>query len=845
MEPRREPSEESLAAVRAALADHRREVAAGRWVAFGSLLLFGAGFAALAGIAAGLAETRLGVGPRGRRVAMVCVFAAQAVLLALVGGARGEGAATAPPLGWFVLLGRAFTSAWRLAFRVAPSPRYGIAREAALLLDLASDPVELARRVGAGGKVSAQALALLESLGLLRHRSLRRAASDEPRAANAQQDGANAADHALVRPRPFERQRAVEVGGIREAWVWASGEAATELHVAAFAGSVVARHGHGITCLGPDGGERWARATDPGTSCVHVAPDGALVALLADSGVLTLLAGATGERLAQVDVGAATSAVTVTVGGARIWIADRFGQVTVLDGRGRELRRVSVEHPVDFLAVASETEVAVAASRRGHLSSIDEAGERVRRSFVRSDVARAWIEEDGERALIVAPAEGVLAWDLSGGSLETYALDRALRDAAADAPGDRLAAVTFDDRLVLLDAAARVLWQCNAPPGTSQVRMSADARQLWCLAGTGAIHQLEVLDRGATERRVVDLDAAVATTPPLESPTPVPEPAPGGFRQVRIVPKARALVLLHPEGRVAVGAAQGTQWRVTQAFGSGVGDCVSTGEGSALAMIVDRGVVRVSLADGAARVAPCLASRLAAVPNGPELLAATTQGELWLVDEVRERRIPVDVTGLAHLAVVAHGGSWQTWWTRRDGAVQRVALDGSAHSIGELDDLVAPVRLVALDEQVLLVDAGGAFRWLDPLGDELGRGTIAVPVVSAERAGPGAVAVADRLGNVHLVSAGAGVAGVLARPQGLLRVGCDAEGTPWLLRAHRQLLICQGWDGSLRAQHRFSGTPIDLAGDERGGWALLTAAGLFAHGLEPTASNERAHFLEL
>ncbi len=841
----REPSEESLAAVRAALVDHRLEVGAGRWVAFGSLLLFGAGFAAAAGIVAGIAEVRLGVGPRGRRVVMCAVFAAQALVLGLLGDSRGESPAKAGPLRWIGWLGAAFTGAVRLAFRVAPAPRYGVVREAALLLDLASDPVQLARRVGAGGRASGQALALLERLGLLRHRSLRRAVNDEPRSAAAMGLRAPAPRPTPARPRPDEPAALREVGGIREAWVWECGSTVTELHVAAFAATAIVRHGQGITCLGPDGAALWSRSVEPGTSCVHVAPDGALVGFLSVSGVLTTLAGSTGERLAQIDVGTATSAVTLAVGGARIWVADRFGEVRQLDAQGQQMRRANVEHPVDFLAAASEIDVAIAASRRGHLSAIDESGGRVRRTFIRSDVARAWIEEDGERALILSPVDGVLAWDLGGGSLETYAIDRALRDAAADAAGDRLVAATFDDRLVLLDSGARVLWQCDAPPGTSQVRMSADARRIWCLAGNGAIHQLAVLDRGATEHRALDLTGTAAPPSGAEALTPIPEPAPGGFRHVRLASAARAIVLLHPEGRIAVGSAHGTEWRVTAALGGGVGECVATADGTALGVIVDRGVAWVRCADGEARVTPCFATHLAALPGVPELVAATPQGELVLVSEANQRRLPGDVTGLAQLAAAARGDAWRLWWVRRDGAVTRVAPDGSSHRLDESEGPVAPVRLVALGECVLLIDATGAFRWLAIDGDELGRGTIAVPVVSAERAGPNAVAVADRLGNLHLLTREGGVAGVLARPQGVLRAGCDTEGIPWLLRAHRQLLICQGWDGSLRAQFRVSGTPLDLAADESGGFALLTTGGLFVHGIEPTPSNERAHFLEL
>ncbi len=845
MEPRREPSEESFAAVRAALVDHRLEVGAGRWVAFGSLLLFGAAFAAAAGIVAGIAELRLGIGPRGRRVLMCAVFLAQALVLRLVGGGGCTRPAKAGPLRWIVWLARAFTTSVRLAFRRAPAPRYGVVREAALLLDLASEPVELARRVGAGGTASAQALALLERLGLLRHRSLRRAVNDEPQAAAATGFRTNAPRRPPARPRPSEPTALGEVGGIREAWVWECGSTVTELHVAVFAATVVVRHGQGITCLGPDGDVLWTRAVEPGTSGVHVAPDGAVVALLSASGVLTTLAGASGERLAHIDVGPATSAVTVAVGGARIWVADRFGAVRAIDAQGQVLRSANVEHPVDFLAAASETEVTIAASRRGHLSAIDESAERVRRTFIRSDVARAWIEEDGERALVLSPVDGVLAWDLDGGSLETYAVDRALRDAAADAAGDRLVAATFDDRLVLLDSGARVLWQCDAPMGTTQVRMSADARRIWCLAGNGSIHQLAVLDRGATERRALDLAAAPAMPPVAEAPTPIPEPAPGGFRHVRIASAARAIVLLHPEGRVAVSGARGTDWRVTPALGGGVGECVTTADGSALGVIVDRGIGWVRCANGEARVVPCFATHLAALPGGAELLAATPQGELVIVSEANQRRLPVDVTGLAQLAVAARGESWRLWWVRRDGAVTRVAPDASSHRHGESEGLVAPVRLVALGERVLLIDAAGAFSWLEADGDPLGHGTVAVPVVSAERAGPSAVAVADRLGNVHLLTLDGGVAGILARPQGLLRAGCDAGGVPWLLRAHRQLLICQGWDGSLRGQFRVIGTPVDLAADESGGFALLTSAGLFVHGIESSPSNERAHFLEL
>lgn len=830
--------------IRAALADRDREISAGRWLALGTLLLFGAGFAAVAGIVAALTEQRLGLGPSARRVVVVVTFGAMCALVGAVGWSPPPAQGRVTVGWWLVYPARTFASALRLAAKRRLRPGATMIRDAAALLDEADDPSALARRIAAGGAPALRALALLESLDLLRARALRRlSTSNRPAPALATASEVRAAPSA---PPALAR----EVHGLRERWAWPGAAGAVELHAAALAGWVLALDERNLARLGDGGLPVWSRPAGRNVSGVHVACDGARVAVLDERGVVTLLAGDTGERLGQLEASEAATSVAVSAGGARVWIGDRFGALKILDARGRVLREIQVGHPIDFLAMASEVEVGVVASRRGHVTSVDPGRDGVQRTFLRSDLQRVWVEEDGGRALLVVPADGVLAWDFGMGSMETYALDRAVRDAASDAPGDRIVALTFDDRLVVLDGAARVLWQCDAPPGSLRVRMSGDGERVWCADSTGAVRELEVLDRVDAGRPVLDLSAAAplaAVAEPSEVEVSA-EPEPGGFRRVRIDPAGGSLLLIHPDGRVAIRPASRNAWIVTEPGSSGgvTGDVVVADDGSTVGLALDQGVRRVRVADGRTRTVAIPAPRLATVPGGGDLLVATPHGELWLLSDERQERMAVDLDGMSHFVAVSSGDGWSVWWSRSDGAVSRLDHGGAgAVTVASGGELTPPVRLVSTRARVLVVDAAGQIRWSTGDGRETTRASLATPIVNIERVGDGFAALTDVFGNLHLAVADGGVTGTLGRQDGVLRAGLDPQGDPWLLRVHRQLLICQSWDGTIRARARVAGTPLDLASGPSGAWALLTTSGLFAHGLVQPRSSERARFLEL
>ncbi len=833
----------SLTRIRSALADRDREISAGRWLALGTLLLFGAGFAAVAGIVAAITEQRLGLGPSARRLVVVVTFSALCALVGAVGWRAPPARGRVTVWWWLVYPARTFASTLRLAAKRRLRPGATMIRDAAALLDDADDPSALAARIGAGGAPALRALALLESLELLRARSQRRLRTSN----RASPDAAITSEVRTVPPASPALAR--EVHGLRERWAWPGAAGVVELHAAALAGWVLARDERNLTRLGDGGSPVWSRPAGRNVSSVHVACDGARVAVLDERGAVTLLAGETGERLGQLEASDAATSVAVAAGGARVWIGDRFGVLRILDARGRVLRDIRVGHPIDFLAMASEVEVGVVASRRGHVTSVDPGRDGVHRTFLRSDLQRVWVEEDGERALLVVPADGVLAWDFGMGSMETYALDRAVRDAASDAPGDRIVALTFDDRIVVLDGSARVLWQCDAPPGSLRIRMSGDGDRVWCADSAGAVRELEVLDRADAERPVLDLSTSAPPAAAVE-PSEVEvaaEPEPGGFRRVRIDPAGGALLLIHPDGRVAIRPASRNAWIVTEPGAGGVtGDVVVTDDGSTVGLALDQGVRRVRVADGQTRNVAIPAPRLARVPGGGDLLVATPHGELWLLSDEREERMAVGLDGLSHFVAVSTGHGWSVWWSSSDGAVSRLDHRGAGVvTVASPMELTPPVRLVATRARVLMVDAAGQVRWSTGDGRETMRASLAMPIVNVERVGDGFAALTDVFGNVHLAVADGGVTGTLARQDGVLRAGLDPQGDPWLLRVHRQLLICQTWDGTIRARARVAGTPLDLASGPSGAWALLTTSGLFAHGLVQPRSSERARFLEL
>lgn len=812
-------------------------------------MIFGAGFAAVAGIAAALLGQRLGAGATAYGIAIVATFVALCVVLAALGRRSSPRAGHDAAWSRFGHPGRTVARALRLTARARLKPSAATLREAAALLDAADDPPSLARRIGAGGASTVQALELLESLGLLRSRLLRRARPARPTgAALGTRPDLDLADGVASRP-PRALARSREVRGLRESWRWTGAAGAVELHAAALADCVLIRDDNQFVRLAPDGSLCWSRPAGRTVACVHFACDGARVAALGERGVVTLLSGENGDRLAQLTTSDAATTVAVAAGGARVWIGDRFGRLAIFDGRARLLREIRVGHPIDFVALASEADVGVVASRRGHVSSVDPVRGETHRTFLRADLHRLWVEEDGERALLVVPADGVLAWNVALGSMETYALDRAIRDAASDAAGDRLAALTFDDRLVVLDGAARVLWQCDAPVGSNRIRMSGDGDRVWCADSAGTVRQLEILDQADADRPVLDLSARLHPPADVDASQAeiTTEPEPGGFRRLLIDRRGTVLVLIHPDGRAAIQRESSNPWLVTAPGGTGTGDAVIADDGSAVALALDRGVRRIRTSDGSTRDFAIPSPRLGRVPNGGDIVATTPHGEVWLVSDEREDRIAADLAGLADFSTSSSGeGSWIFWWSGLDGTVSRLdPRTAERVQVASQAELTPPVRLVAMQDRVLIVDASGQLRWFTADGRETARASLSVPIVHAERAGDGAAALTDLLGDVHLAVVDRGVAGTLARPDGILRAGIDPQGEPWLLRVHRRLLLCQSWDGSIHARTRVAGTPLDLASGPAGAWAVLTTAGLFSRGLARSRSSDRARFLEL
>ena len=863
--------------IRDALRRHESEKGAARLMGFAALFFYALGLLLVSWIAAAILGTGAGVPDEGRDLATTLlrwtIFGVLVGgLLAMAGPARRyhdrkfrvtSFGTTADDLtlvdetddALHLLLDVVYFPAYllsvflRMAVPGRLSPSAPVIGTAALLLARMKGPDGIAGAVAHGGPEMAEAFSLIQTLGLARLHRPRRAgggagfrpdARDEP--------GTFTGRRHDVRPAPTDRI----VSGLRVRWQTPTGVRSGTWCTAFREGTSILVGDGELVAVDAEGVPAWSRPLDAGTQTAAISPDGKLVALLTDWAVI-LRSARTGDELRRFRVQHGAISIAVTDDADRIGVGDRFGRVNLFDRDGLDRGGFKVPHPAELLALASDTEIGATASRGGQLSILRPSLGEVLTVVLRKTVDRLRMEEDGERAIAVLRGEGPVALDLATRTLDSYALDRPVLDADPDAPGDLLALLGEDGRLVILDGTARILWQGDAPTGAREVRMDQDATRVWCRDDQGQLTCLRALDAEQVEERALDLlGAAPGTpTPPVESPAAVvlPHPPPGGFRRLLAADGFGAYALHHADGILVLldGAlVERGRWRGPE----GVGSAAFAGDGSFVALAGEReAAIAVPGRTELVRT-PTVATTLWPLPGSRIALAASWDGDLRRVGP--DGLEPLARLGKPPTQLAARGlgdDDLAITVAHPDGTV--IALDGRGEPRFRIprSRTEPPLQLAMAGDRILIAEASGRMRLLDLGGETLAERTAGVPAQDVVGVGDRFVVV-DRLGDLHLYGPRLEPIGSRPAPRGLHRVLAHDSGETRIALLHRRSLTLETWDGEARGRWELDGTPLGLAASTDGAWVALTttaihAAGLGAEGPRAEEPSDRASFLEL
>ncbi len=626
------------------------------------------------------------------------------------------------------------------------------------------------------------------------------------------------------------------IHGLAERWVARERVAGERLEVATRSCQAVVAGKLNLALVKATGEIGWRRVLGGKISIggVAIEPFGGLVAALVEGPRIELMRGAQGEPCGSIKLPESCVSVALSERGERVVVGDRFGTIRYFDASGRTKDTAEVGHPVELIAIAPSGEQVVAASYSGHVTLLNAKHKPERTSYVRAQVERERLDARGERAFALATGEGVLVHSLRTSSMVTIGLDRPVVDADSNMLGDLVVVLAYDMSVAVLDAAARLVWQGDAPPGTIRVRANFDLSRLWFHDREGVLTSFDVL-RGAEGARRA---ASLARGPRKASVHQIdirPLPAPGGFARVYLDPDpgSARLALVHPSGLVVVLAQRGRELERLEIAG-GPREVLFTQRGGLLGVSSAKGVALLDPAQGWRATAALDAPVLGTIHGAAALLAASAQGEISLLAADGARPF-AHLDGPASAVVGARTAH---------GIFAFVALTtGELVALGPLGDELfrigagvgeAPLRLAAIGDRVLLGNHSGRLKLVSLRGSVLGEAKTGLPVVSVETVGDGFVVV-DSRGEIHrwthTLDRGEG----RQPPPGVFRAVAGPEGPACLVQHDRDSLVIQSWGRRELQRFEVGAGLVDLAGVSHDRWAILTGDALITPKALPPA----------
>lgn len=613
------------------------------------------------------------------------------------------------------------------------------------------------------------------------------------------------------------------IHGLAERWVARERVAGERLEVATRSCQAVVAGKLNLALVKASGEIGWRRVLGGKISIggVAIEPFGGLVAVLVEGPRVELMRGAQGEPCGSIKLTESCVSVALSERGERIVVGDRFGAIRYYDATGKTKDTAEVGHPVELIAIAPTGEQVVAASYSGHVTLLNAKHKPERNSYVRAQVERVWIDGRGERAFVLATGDGVMVHSLRTSSMVTIGLDRPVVDADSSVLGDQVILLAHDMSVAVLDAAARLVWQGDAPAGTIRVRANFDLSRVWFHDREGVLTSFDVL-RGAEGAR----RAASLTRGPRKASLHDVEvrnvPAPGGFARVHLDPDpgSARLALVHPSGLVVVLAQGGRELKRIEIAG-GPREVLFTQRGGLLGVSSEKGVALLDPTQGWRGSAALDTPVLGTAHGVAALLAVSARGEISLLAADGARPF-ARLDGPASAVVGARTAQ---------GIFAFVALvSGELVALGPLGDELfrigaaigeGPLRLAAIGDRVLIGTQSGRLKLVSLRGSVLGEAKTGLPVVSVDTVGDGFVVV-DSRGEIHrwthTLDRGEG----RQPPPGVYRAVAGPEGPACLVQHDRESIVIQSWGRRELQRFEVGAGLVDLAGVAHDRWAMLT-----------------------
>ncbi len=613
------------------------------------------------------------------------------------------------------------------------------------------------------------------------------------------------------------------VHGLAERWVAHERVPGERLEVAARAGQSLVIARLNLAVVGAGGEVAWRRVLGGRSAIATAAIDaqGGHVAALVEGQRLELMRGAHGESIVSIKIPDGCTAVAIADRGERLAVGDRMGMLRLIDASGRARSTIDVGHPIDFLALAPSGETAVAASATGHVTLVGAKRKPERTAYVRAQISRVWMDARGERAFVLASGEGVMVHPFRTSSMTTLGLDRAVLDADSNLAGDTVILLAHDGSVVVLDAAARLIWKGDAPEGAQRIRANHDLSRVWFHDNEGVLRMYDLLRGTEGARRA----ATLARGPRRAYAHEVDRralPAPGNFERVHLDPDPATgrIALTHSDGLVVLLAQGGRELKRVRVSGA-MRALLFTDRGGLLVVASDRGVALLDPLQGWRASVGIEAPVVGVVHGTSAVLAAGQDGSVALLQSdgahaIAKLGAPVTaVTGTRTL----HGNFG--FAALASGEVVGLGPDGGQMFRIPAASGDAPVRLAAIGDRVLLGTAAGRLKLVSMRGASLGEAKVGLPVMSVSAIGDGFVVV-DSRGEIHrwthTLDRGEG----RQAPHGTFRPAVGPEGPACLVQYDREAVVVQSWGRRELARFDVNEPIVDLAASSFERWALLT-----------------------
>ena len=225
---------------------------------------------------------------------------------------------------------------------------------------------------------------------------------------------------------------------------------------------------------------------------LSVSRDGSTVALACGEGFVAMLC--RGKVQYRKSPDPSVRLVKAGPHGDYVVAADLRGRGWFLNRFGRPMGEFLVPGGLDSMAVVPASGLIVASKHDGVVNCLSAWGKPLWRMELSRGAGPPATDLSGETILIPVLAFGVEALTSAGTSIGTYDVGEPVRRVACSGDGQRIVATTMENRLVLMDRSATILFAEVFPSKIAEVALSGGGDRLLVTTASGYAHLMEVTD---------------------------------------------------------------------------------------------------------------------------------------------------------------------------------------------------------------------------------------------------------------------------------------------------------------------------------------------------------------